>query len=405
MTLHSNQEINILKDVIASAITQRGKHYVQIFALSIRFEDDDTAAEKDAKCFQDLLRLMGLSKASELVIESTDKIWIKTVQAKLYKLQEAPSRVDGRTLAIIHYAGHGSVDAAGDLFFCPFLGSNQSLYYERTFGLLQDEAIFPTTDIIMILDSCFSGRATRGILPVQRSLEVLAAVGATQTAFGNDTSRIRGQNITFTNKLVTAVSRRISRGESSVAFADVVSELVKDAHSTRRPEYRLVLGKAGVRIPLSGPRRSIPPYTHPSRQSATSDSSSFTSLSQSHEHFAVIRVYLKDADPTSADVKTLLEWLRSLHPSLGLELMGAFQGNSTNMLLRVPWSLWAQLNGNPAVSLVFETHGGNLLPGLFHRSQEGQHPQQASSLISKENLPPRRSFDKWYVVHCDPYRP
>ena len=155
---------------------------------------------------------MGLSKASELVIESRDKRCIRTVNVEFGKLEEAISKVDGRTLVIIHYAGHGNIDAAGDLLLCPVLGSDQSLHVERAFGWLQDESIFPTTDTIVILDSCFSGRAIRGILPSERSFEVLAVVQATQMAFGNDFCCIRGQNITFTNRLEQPFHEELHEG-------------------------------------------------------------------------------------------------------------------------------------------------------------------------------------------------
>lgn len=56
-----------------------------------------------------------------------------------------------------------------------------------------------------------------------------------QIAPGNESSRIKEQNITFTNKLAAAVLRQVGRGESSIAFAEILSDLIKEAHAEQCP--------------------------------------------------------------------------------------------------------------------------------------------------------------------------
>jgi len=49
----------------------------------------------------------------------------------------------------------------------------------------------------------------------------------------------------------------VERGDLSTTFTDIISKLVSDANPDRRPEYCLLLGKIGIRIPVPGNRQAI----------------------------------------------------------------------------------------------------------------------------------------------------
>lgn len=90
-----------------------------------------------------------------------------------------------RCLIIGHYAGHGSL-MYDNLYFVAGPSSNQRFAYERSLASLMDPGeVLPNTDCILILDSCFSGTATRGRNPCDWSDELVVSVGLAQKALGN----------------------------------------------------------------------------------------------------------------------------------------------------------------------------------------------------------------------------
>jgi hypothetical protein len=93
---------------------------------------------------------------------------------------------------------------------------------------------------------------------------------------------------------------------------------------------------------------------------------------------AIFRVRLGDADSSGDEVSRLVEWIHSLHPSIGLELTGVYRGRSTELIFHAPWALWTTLDGLDGWYLVCETFGRNML-GKFAREKKPL----------AENIPPR----------------
>ena len=96
--------------------------------------------------------------------------------------------------------------------------------HRHIFTEIYDELKDTKSDIVMILDSCYSGLATRGVEAetTERNVEKFSAVGSVQKALGNFKDALRMQNNTFTCRLSTEVARRAGRGDQAISFAEIV---------------------------------------------------------------------------------------------------------------------------------------------------------------------------------------
>lgn len=74
----------------------------------------------------------------------------------------------------------------------------------------------------------------RGMNVIGRSAEVVASVGATQTAYGNLPDLARIQYQTFTSRLASEVAFHIGQGVSSVSFSELVNKLRETGFSPGR---------------------------------------------------------------------------------------------------------------------------------------------------------------------------
>jgi len=105
------------KTAITAAVKRRNSAYNHSFALSVRWEADNTNAVEDTNHFQTILSTLNFPKAEELVLLSNDKTPGWSVHKKIHRIFEDAKRSVGRVVIMIHYAGHGFVKK-GKLFIC-----------------------------------------------------------------------------------------------------------------------------------------------------------------------------------------------------------------------------------------------------------------------------------------------
>jgi hypothetical protein len=375
----AEEEILRLRQVLSNTIAQRGKFYKNFFAFTVRFEGDDTSADRDTKNFQDMLRLIGISSVKVIVLEKADKTPAFTLSYLLRDLFKQISVLDGRTLLIGHYAGHGAIDAMDRLFFFDSprilqkvsLKSFEELYDETTEDLLSQ------TDVLMIFDSCFSGLATRGLESGDRSVEIISSVGSAQKAHGNSPDLARVQNRTFTSRLADEVARRVGRGATTISFAQVIDDLRCTSQPERKPQYKLQVGSMGMRVPVRGATQTpesqtgVPSLARlPRQQSGSSKSYVSASSSIASTATVIFKVHLKESRTDSVEVVQLIEWLYSLNENIDLELSGVYESNCCVILLLAPWFMWAELQGLQGFSFVEDTLGGNKLSRILTRTSQ-----------------------------------
>lgn len=104
-----------LRKVISVAVAQRGNYYKSLFAFTIRFEADDTGAVKDAKHFQDLVRLLNFPPAKEIIISKTDETPKLDYKTQFGRPIQTIEDQDERSLVVGHFAGHGGLGARDQL--------------------------------------------------------------------------------------------------------------------------------------------------------------------------------------------------------------------------------------------------------------------------------------------------
>lgn len=181
-----------------------------------------------------MLKMQGLPKAHELVLASTDTTpeWTVTLMIQLVEEIKDP---DTRCLILGQYAGQAGTTHLDNIAFYASNLAPQRTAMSRTFTTLCDEEdkSFQNTDLILILDCCFRGTATRGTDSRDRSVEIIALVIYDESALGSPSDDARIQNRTFTSGLVDEVSRRIGREKiTSISFAEAVDEI----RHTSQPE-------------------------------------------------------------------------------------------------------------------------------------------------------------------------
>ena len=342
-------QIQDIRDVLQGAVDNRGRQYAFCHTYSITFKNGDARASDDTSHFQTMLRLLGLPRAKEIILEEKTSLW--DLHDEFGKLTNLLDQEDGRKLIIMHYAGVG-LFKEGDFHLAASLTSNRTLHFDQGFGSLwTSNGDFDNSDVILILDCCYSRAMTRSMKQTDRSVEIVAAAGMTREACENPSNRIRVQNRTLTSRLSDEIGRAVSNNDrSSVAFSEIIADMRQTSITERLPEYSLRQGTIGIRLPLPESSRAM------AQESSSSSDPQLTAL---------FKIHLNVADSTSPEVVALIEWIQSLNPNTGLELNGVFQGrrrNSTHIILCAPWPLWAVFNGLEGFDLICESVGGNQMP-------------------------------------------
>lgn len=107
--------VRVLQGVLENAIDQRGRQYQELFAVSMRFEADETSADKDQQTVFNLVKCINIpplaSNHPQSLLISTDDVnpdW--TVAFFLERLLDVISTCEG-------HAGHGGLNANGHVIF------------------------------------------------------------------------------------------------------------------------------------------------------------------------------------------------------------------------------------------------------------------------------------------------
>lgn len=112
----------------------------------------------------------------------------RTFARKLLTLSENIGQYTGRTLLLFHYAGHGALNCYDQLEFYAKFPGKKAISYHHTV-LVDPMAIvsdyLSKTDVVILLDCCYSESAIRGRKHSDKIVEVISAVGPTQEALGN----------------------------------------------------------------------------------------------------------------------------------------------------------------------------------------------------------------------------
>jgi hypothetical protein len=329
-----------VKQALTTAAEQHNQsHYNHAFALHVRWEGDNTHAERDGANFQRFLDTFGLCNMEVLELASNDSEPGWTVQAQMRSIVKqanvAAHDSFGRSLVLFHYGGHGESGPTNSLLLSspktPRKINVDWVLNEFTYGNLDDDA---PIDIIYIFDCCFGNLATRALISVPRVIEVIAAVDSTSPlAF------IPGRQVSFTAKLAAKAHALRQQGYPSVEIAELIALLREESHG-RRPSHALKLGTSSIRLFFPG---STP---------TPSSSLGHTRLR------AVFQVNIFESF-THDDLKAFGHCIRSLPPHLNVTLEGVYDTSSTCIIVQAPYPIFSKLSGLPGVRLICEGTSDN----------------------------------------------
>jgi Caspase domain len=90
-----------------------------------------------------------------------------------------------RSLLVIHYAGHGSVEQDDSFEVSGSLNASPTVSFTKVLETILDPCV--KADILIILDCCFTGMAVR-TSSQSRTIELIAASGAKEYTYSDDDS-------------------------------------------------------------------------------------------------------------------------------------------------------------------------------------------------------------------------
>jgi hypothetical protein len=352
----------------------RGGYYGQFFGFSIRFESD-VAAKQDTEEFQNLLQLLRLPPADELLIDERDRTptitLVRTLTGLKKKLDDPRSNFESHhSLVIGHYAGRVAVHTTGEM---ALVSSNTSNWVSFDTILKQFHSkCFRDTDVVLILDSCFYGNTKRDMELADRSIEIIASVD-TDRKFAFRNSRFaRNRSMTLTSLLADEVGKRVRRDLPFISFAEIVGEL-RRVESSGLPTYHLIKGKVESRIPIDGlPERvrvstNTGSFIHRNRIIYPGD----RDITMQYPPGNLTVEFKLETDASLVEIQRLIYLIRENPASEGLEVTGLYRFQSKKTItFHVPWHVWAQLDGLPGFTLVSEALGRNELKALGRNELE-----------------------------------
>lgn len=122
-------------------------------------------ARRDAEIMASYLETVGGIPRSRIKLLTDEGATLSDLAA--YVEEWLPRRVSADTTVFVYYAGHGTPNlATGKAFLLPYDGhpdfSNKLYPLERLYEMLER---LPTKEVVVMLDSCFSGATGRSVLP------------------------------------------------------------------------------------------------------------------------------------------------------------------------------------------------------------------------------------------------
>ncbi|KAJ9235831.1 hypothetical protein DTO169E5_5994 [Paecilomyces variotii] len=370
------------RDSLEKAVDQHGKVYSKSFALHVRWEEDNTEAQRDCDNFRNFLAAFGFPAPVILTLEKKDPAPGWKLQEKATKMFEAALNYSpqGRCICFIHYTGHGTVGPHDNLFFTSASGNktiNANLLIDQFVapGMFSYDAL---VDVVIVLDCCYSYLATKSTKPVKRSVDILAAVDANAPG-----AFIPGQRVSFSAKLATKVAQLKGMGRETVDMAELIA-ILRAESSQRKPTHAVPLGVTSARLPFPGSTPGLRPSGPPALR-------------------AVFGIEV-DRDFSDQELRNLMGWLRSLSPNVGLTLDGVYKTSSTGFVFQGSYAVYSQLKGLPSVKLLYECSTPNLLPSVRAGTPSGSPARAPPQGPSKDPQGPSPKGHRFSGSENIPFR-
>ncbi|KAE8138040.1 hypothetical protein BDV38DRAFT_282349 [Aspergillus pseudotamarii] len=353
-----------LKLCLETAMETRVRQYQKVIPFAVRWEADQTKAERDTKNFNMILRSLGFPSAIEYIIPAGDKVPGWGLRRKFMDMVGEGLTCDGRSLVMVHYAGHGRESPSGELLLCGPGNKNIQASF-ALFSSVDDKAQIDGVDVIFILDCCWSHLATRSVDNRERVTEVVAA-----TSFQDPTANIPGSKVSLTARLSAAIAKAVGQKHEHIEFAELVRDL-RAEDTPKKPTYGLLAGTSSIRLKLPG---SYAPFSLPGP--------------------ATLRAYFSiHVHPSMGQIglDSLAEWINRLPPYFIFEIDKIFETESQCWLVYADWALYSKLAGLPGIAFICETKGVDVWHNR-HKANQGKKQVQKEvpkkEDTRKENVKP-----------------
>ncbi|KAI9841630.1 MAG: hypothetical protein M1837_000477 [Sclerophora amabilis] len=356
------------RKAITDAISIRSNPYEAKHAIIVSWAKDDTQAESDVISISQSLHRIGVNDQTKLSLGGATPGWDLLDAVRL--IERTFRHITGPVLLFFFYAGHGAIDSNQRLRLCESTTSTSGFAYDsiaREFaGPGSEFDGFANTDVIVLLDCCYAGKATRSSPAIDRTVEVIAAAAADGTAFGNfgtfqADSRRTANNLTW--KFAMAVDEAWRNGWNGMEM-DWLIEHMKKNSSVKMPHHGRVLGTVPIRVPIEYGSASVASGSSPVVPSPATGSSGPQML---------FTLKFPEDEEASAG-QSMLKFIRRFDKSVRLDLQGVWRSNSTIVLLAAPWNVFVAMNAyaDSDITLLGPVLSANLLA-------EPQKPKSAES--------------------------
>lgn len=340
----------------------RNRGYSNHFAITIHWELDDTNAAEDAENFQAILSTLNLDRAEAQIIRKDDRLPGWTVMPAIQSAFARAAQRPGRSIVFIHYAGHGDVE--NGMLFAQESGADRRLNFNHiTDVALDGNYVGENTDVVFVLDCCYSHVVTRAPISTSRTIEIISATDDT-TPYALTPPRN-----TLTRKLRAEIARRKHDGHQFVRLSEVMASIRADS-PTVKPTHHVKLGSS-VCLPFTG----IRPHNNPD----TFDPGTRT----------VFGVTAPENVPKEA-LERFINWIQMLPSAFGMDLDGVYRTNSTLLIIQGGYAAYAELAGFANVKFISDVATRNCRQDFGQKKSQQSPSSPPPGPVLKENVPFRR---------------
>ncbi|KAL1884946.1 hypothetical protein Plec18167_001603 [Paecilomyces lecythidis] len=325
---------DIFEQTLRDAIKKREMPYYNKYAFHFRWADDDTGAERDFQSFKSMMDTCGFPNPDEWVIPLNSPIPEWEIVTKLAKIIGKVGDADGRSIIVIHYAGHGvPSSSSGELLFTNSRG--KTIKAAAIIALLENSLPKDMpVDILLIFDCCGNFLA-RTLTPDSRLIEIITA-GNKRDSIAFESTR----NTSLTFELFMEVRSRARKSHLFVEVVDIVSE-IRRTSPVKTPHHTSLLGIGSIRLPLG------------SNSAAMSNAIMgriYPPLARYAATFSIHTSHTYDAK----ELEQLSSWIVNPEGDCKLTLEYVKETSSTLFIFEAPYTAFLRIQGLPGVTLLAE---------------------------------------------------
>ena len=336
MSLESETvSLPVLRDKLKAVVTERGTIYRAISMIILTFEDDDSGAQEDAvaleNCFNDVF---GITDITKLIFESGDKTpgWklMDVLRGSVMRI------VDTRSLLIIAYVGHGSIDPVTDTLRLESSKSNIQWEYPHHFFMTPND-LLANIDRLAIFDCCYAGASVRSTS--QATSKLIAAYGK------HDTRTRRFNSTSFTQRLCHAIrSLAVEKAGTYMSSEQIVAEVQRQ--KPQAAPFALHVDVAGLKpliLPVAKRKSPLPKSTPLSKPQN-------------------VLVELSVSGGSNDEVfRGFQELIRTLPPNFHVTIIDAYESSLVQFILRMSWETFFRFKNAIELKVIGTVAGTSLL--------------------------------------------